>query len=164
MNESRTNPGPGRPGRRKGSGARAGSDASWGLRAVQALADPSRWRMIRALEAGPRPLGRLADAVDLSPACTSHHVSILKEAELVETKRQSRSLLCSLPREGSRAGDLLASVMSGSEHWPFVSKPMANEGRLAGEGGAEALSQPEANPKRKRKNQSNSILMEDFLF
>jgi len=105
---------PGRPGRRKGSGKRAGADGAWGLRAVQALADPSRWRIIRELAAGSRTLGDLATRVGLSAACTSHHVSILKETELVLTSRDARTLVCSLARTPGRAGDLLDLVLGSS--------------------------------------------------
>ena len=150
----------GRPGRRKGSGARAGGDASWGLRAVQALADPSRWRMVRSLAGTSRSLGELAREVGLSAGCTSHHVSILKEVGLVETVRVARQVRCSLSEPGSRGAIFLAAVEAeevdvplisnyerdrGQEHRPAPAAPELEESGTAGAG-------------RKR-----SIPMEDFL-
>ncbi len=164
MDESQTTRAPGRPGRRKGSGARAGIDASWGLRAVQALADPSRWRMMLVLGAGPRSLGELARQVDLSPACTSHHVSILKEAELVETRRQSRAIECSLPTTSSPAGAFLASIMAGGKYDSLISNPALREPRAHRSDTETSGGELNRPPKVHKPNLSNSILMEDFLF
>lgn len=164
MDESLTTRAPGRPGRRKGSGARARDNASWGLRAVQALADPSRWRMMLVLGAGPRSLGELARQVDLSPACTSHHVSILKEAELVETRRKSRAIECSLPAASSAAGGFLTSIMAGGKYDSLISKTIGDAPRAfrpAVDASVGDLNRP---PAERKSNQSNSILMEDFLF
>jgi ArsR family transcriptional regulator, lead/cadmium/zinc/bismuth-responsive transcriptional repressor len=115
---------PGRPGRRKGSGKRAGAEGAWGQRAVQALADPSRWRIVIELAQAPRPLGELASRVGLSAACTSHHISILKEAELVETHREARSTVCSIPPAKSRAGELLHLVSEAQTQAAYVSNQM----------------------------------------
>jgi DNA-binding transcriptional ArsR family regulator len=102
----------GGPGRRKGSGKRAGSDAAWGLRALQALADPSRYRIVDVLFSGTRSLGDLARQVDLSAPCVSHHISILKEMEFVETQREGRLLRCSLARGESRAARMLDLILA----------------------------------------------------
>ena len=110
----------GRRGRRMGSGKRAGSDAAWGLRALQALADPSRWRIVEELAAAPRTMGELAVRVDLSAACTTHHISILKEMEFVESSREARLVRCSLATGSSRAARLLAVVL-GERSLPKVS-------------------------------------------
>jgi len=103
-----------------GSGKRAGSDAAWGLRALQALADPSRWRIVEELAAAPRTMGELAVRVDLSAACTTHHISILKEMEFVESSREARLVRCSLATGSSRAARLLAVVL-GERTLPKVS-------------------------------------------
>jgi DNA-binding transcriptional ArsR family regulator len=101
----------GRPGRRKGSGKLAGAGSEWGLRAVQALADPSRWRIVRELAASSGTLGDLAARVDLSAACTSHHVSILKEVGLVTTSRDARTVRCELATGSGDAVRLLELVL-----------------------------------------------------
>jgi DNA-binding transcriptional ArsR family regulator len=117
MSEERTK---GRPGRRMGSGKRAGSDAAWGLRALQGLADPSRWRIVTELAAAPRTMGELAERIDLSAACTTHHISILKEMEFVVSTREARQVRCSLATGNSRAARLLAIVL-GERTLPKVS-------------------------------------------
>lgn len=114
---------PGRPGRRMGSGKRAGSEGAWGQRAVQALADPSRWRIVHELGLGPRSLGDLANRVGLSAACMSHHISILKEAELVVVRREARRTWCSIPETDSRAGDLLKVLAIEGRSIPPISNP-----------------------------------------
>jgi DNA-binding transcriptional ArsR family regulator len=104
----------GRPGRRPGSGKRAGESAPWGQRIVQALADPSRWRMVAALASqGPLPVGTLADLVGLSSACASRHISILKEVNLVRTSRDGRRVVCGLPEASDREARLLAFLEPG---------------------------------------------------
>jgi len=115
----------GRPGRRMGSGKRAGNDAAWGLRAVQALADPSRWRIVQELAAAPRTMGELADRIDLSAACTTHHISILKEMEIVVSRREARQVRCSLATGASRAARLLAIVLA-ERTLPKVSNPTSS--------------------------------------
>lgn len=120
MEETSNARAPGRPGRRKGSGKRAGAEGAWGVRAVQALADPSRWRILLELSVGPRTLADLAVRIQLSAACTSHHVSILKDSELVVSRRDGRSMMCSGPAPGSRAAILLELITE----LPYLSKPM----------------------------------------
>ena len=141
MEETLQMPVQGRPGRRKGSGKRAGAEAAWGQRAVQALADPSRWRIVRALEQGPRALGELATLIELSAACTSHHVSILRESGLVETRRQARSIRISLPSGGTQAADLLRLVAGGPTTVSLVSKP-EQRSRYRPQTGAPELESP----------------------
>jgi len=151
---------PGRPGRRKGSGARAGGDASWGLRAVQALADPSRWRMVRSLTGTSRSLGELAREVGLSAGCTSHHISILKEVGLVETVRVARQVRCSLPGQGSRGAIFLAAVEADEIKIQLISKhtPERNRG-LRPSPAAPELEESDNH----RRTVKNSIPMEDYL-
>lgn len=136
----------GGPGRRKGSGKRAGSDAAWGLRAVQSLADPSRYRIVVELAAGPRSLGDLARRVELSAPCASHHISILKEMEFIETTRNGRMVSCALVRGGSRAARLLDIILA-DRYIPNVSKSHS------------VVAAPELEPTR---NISKRI--EEFLF
>jgi DNA-binding transcriptional ArsR family regulator len=57
-------------------------------------------------------MGDLAARVDLSAACTSHHVSILKEMEFIETSREARLVRCSLTSGSSRAARLLDLVLA----------------------------------------------------
>lgn len=100
----------GRGGRRKGSGKRAEADAPWELRAVQALADPSRWSMVRLLSIHEDTIGEVARRVGLSNACTSRHMSILTESEIVESRRAGRTTRCRLASASTRAGHLLRAL------------------------------------------------------
>jgi len=157
MSEERN---PGRPGRRKGSGARAGGDASWGLRAVQALADPSRWRMVRSLAGTSRSLGELAREVGLSAGCTSHHVSILKEVGLVETIRVARQVRCSLPEPGSRGAAFLAAVEADEINVLLISKHKPERGQ----GSRPSTAAPELEESGSRRSVAKRpIPMEDYL-
>ena len=97
-------------GRRKGSGARSGAGAPAGLRVIQALADPSRWRAVELLEPAERSVGDLAQALGLSLPCTSHHVSILKEVGVVTMHRVGKALHCRLATPGTSVGDFIRSV------------------------------------------------------
>ena len=106
-----------RGGRRKGSGKRADASAPWPLRAVQALADGSRWSIIQYLSTNEAAIGQVARELGLSVACTSKHMSILKESELVQTARRGREVVCRLAIAGTRAGDLLGAV-GGADYAP----------------------------------------------
>jgi len=111
MDDDRGQPVPrGAGGRRKGSGKRAAPDAPWELRAVQALADTSRWQIVRLLSIHEDTVGELARRVGLSIATTSRHLSILIEAEIVRAERSGRTTRCRLALEASRAGRLLRAL------------------------------------------------------
>jgi DNA-binding transcriptional ArsR family regulator len=146
------------PGRRKGSGARAGADAAWGLRAVQALADPSRWRIVEELRTGPAPLGTLAARLGLSLGCTSRHISILKESGVVRSVRKGRSIVCSLPESGSAEAELLALL--GDADVETVSAYISNQTRGDSDLAATA---PEFAKSTSKPRVVNSIDIEDYL-
>ncbi|GIH92573.1 transcriptional regulator [Planobispora siamensis] len=48
-----------------------------------ALADPNRRAILHLLLEGPRPVGELSEACDLSQPSTSKHLRVLREAGLV---------------------------------------------------------------------------------
>jgi len=62
----------------------------------KALADVNRLRIVRRLGAGPATVGELIDEVGLSQPLVSWHVSKLRAAGVVETRRAGREVLCSL--------------------------------------------------------------------
>jgi DNA-binding transcriptional ArsR family regulator len=49
-----------------------------------ALAEPTRLRVVAALQAGPCRAGELADALEISPPALSRHLRVLRTAGLVE--------------------------------------------------------------------------------
>ena len=62
----------------------------------KALADVNRLRIVRRLGEGPATVGDLIDTVGLSQPLVSWHVSRLKAAGIVETRRAGREVMCQL--------------------------------------------------------------------
>jgi DNA-binding transcriptional ArsR family regulator len=62
----------------------------------RALADINRLRIVQRLTKGPATVGDLIDTVGLSQPLVSWHVSRLKAAGIVETKRTGREVFCQL--------------------------------------------------------------------
>jgi ArsR family transcriptional regulator len=62
----------------------------------KALADVNRLRMVRRLAEGPATIGELIETVGLSQPLVSWHVSRLKAAGVVETRRTGREVFCKL--------------------------------------------------------------------
>ncbi len=53
----------------------------------KALSDPTRREILDILKHGWRTAGEIASAFDLSAATVSHHLAILREAELVTDEK-----------------------------------------------------------------------------
>jgi ArsR family transcriptional regulator, arsenate/arsenite/antimonite-responsive transcriptional repressor len=62
----------------------------------KALADVNRLRIVQRLGAGPATVGELIETVGLSQPLVSWHVSKLRVAGVVETRRAGREVLCHL--------------------------------------------------------------------
>lgn len=62
----------------------------------KALTDPSRRRILKLLQKGSLSAGSLAAEFDFTAASLSHHLSVLKAAELVRTERRGQSIVYSL--------------------------------------------------------------------
>ena len=62
---------------------------------LAALLGPTRAAVLRAL-AEPRGTAELAGAVGISPASASEHAKVLRDANLIETRREGRSVRHSL--------------------------------------------------------------------
>ena len=66
-------------------------------RTLRALGDPTRREILRALRlAGDLPAGEIAARFPLTQASVSHHLTVLKEAKLVQAERRGRSIVYSL--------------------------------------------------------------------
>ena len=63
---------------------------------LQALADPTRREILRLLSERDLSAGEIAENFDISLPSISHHLSTLKNAELVTTKRNGQSIVYSL--------------------------------------------------------------------
>lgn len=64
--------------------------------AWNALADPSRRKILSLLQKQDLTAGEIGTHFQFSGATLSHHLKILKEAELVRTRRQAQSIIYSL--------------------------------------------------------------------
>lgn len=63
---------------------------------LQALATPSRLRMLTRLRAGPCSVGELAEAVDMEQSAVSHQLRLLRTLGLVAGSRSGRNIVYSL--------------------------------------------------------------------
>lgn len=63
---------------------------------LRALADPTRREILRLLGEGDRAAGEIAAAFDISAPSVSHHLSVLKQAGLVTSRREGQSIIYSL--------------------------------------------------------------------
>jgi DNA-binding transcriptional ArsR family regulator len=64
--------------------------------AFRALADPTRREILRLLRRGEMTAGELAEHFDMAKPSVSHHFAILKQADLVTTRREGQSIYYSL--------------------------------------------------------------------
>jgi len=63
----------------------------------KALADPTRRRILRLLSEQPEmSAGQLAEIFDISAPSMSHHFNVLKEADMVTTRRDGQQIFYSL--------------------------------------------------------------------
>lgn len=65
----------------------------------EALADPSRRRVIAALRAGERQVNEIVAAVDIHQSGVSRHLRLLLEAGIVQKRPEGQLRLYSLRRE-----------------------------------------------------------------
>ena len=66
---------------------------------LKALADENRLRALRALQEGELCVCRLIALLELAPSTVSKHLSILRSARLVESRKEGRWLYYRLSRE-----------------------------------------------------------------
>jgi ArsR family transcriptional regulator, arsenate/arsenite/antimonite-responsive transcriptional repressor len=64
--------------------------------AYKAIADPTRRRILKYLRSGERTAGELAEFAGVSPSALSHHLMILKLADLVRVERRGQFQVYSL--------------------------------------------------------------------
>jgi DNA-binding transcriptional ArsR family regulator len=103
------------------AGSGDGFDASVAL--LKALADPTRLRIVWALTSAERSVGQLAQSVGAHVAAVSQHLARLREAGLVDSRRDGTRIFYRLASDHVRA--LLEEVA-------------VVTGRLSGQAGDEA--------------------------
>ncbi len=62
----------------------------------KAISDPSRRKILKILRQGDMTAGEIAQHFDISKPSVSHHLGILKQAELVESERKGQFIIYSL--------------------------------------------------------------------
>jgi DNA-binding transcriptional ArsR family regulator len=65
--------------------------------ALRALADPDRLRIVTCLRGGPSNVSDLAQALQIELVNLSHHLGVLRHAGIVQTEKQGRFVIYSLP-------------------------------------------------------------------
>jgi len=62
----------------------------------QALSDPTRRKILKMLKEKDLSAGEIADAFNISKPSISHHLNILKQAELVINEKKGQNVIYSL--------------------------------------------------------------------
>lgn len=62
----------------------------------KALSDPTRREVLRLLSHGERTAGELAERFEMTKPSMSHHFSVLKEADLIRSRREGQQVYYSL--------------------------------------------------------------------
>ncbi len=81
---------------------------------MQALATPSRLRILACLYAGPASVSEISEAVGMDGSAVSHQLRILRHLGLVSGERDGRRVNYSL--HDAHVGSLLEQAMSHVEH------------------------------------------------
>jgi DNA-binding transcriptional ArsR family regulator len=60
--------------------------------AFKALADPTRREILRLLRGGEKTAGELAEHFDMAKPSVSHHFAVLKQADLIASRREGQQI------------------------------------------------------------------------
>ena len=63
---------------------------------MKALSDPIRREILNLLKSGRLPAGEICDHFDVTGASISRHLSVLKEADLIEDTREGKYIYYTL--------------------------------------------------------------------
>ena len=63
---------------------------------LKALADPTRREILNLLKGGKKTAGEISDQFDITAAAISRHLSVLKEADLIEDTREGKYIFYEL--------------------------------------------------------------------
>jgi DNA-binding transcriptional ArsR family regulator len=81
---------------------------------VQALATPSRLRILARLHAGPAAVSEIAESVGMEGSAVSHQLRVLRHLGLVVGRRDGRSVVYEL--HDDHVAELLDQVVAHVEH------------------------------------------------
>ena len=63
---------------------------------LKSLADPTRREILNLLKSGTKSAGEISDHFDITAAAISRHLSVLKEADLIEDNREGKYIYYTL--------------------------------------------------------------------
>ena len=66
------------------------------VNSFEVLADPTRREILRLLAKGELSAGTLAEKFDMTKPTVSHHFAVLKEADLIVSRREGQQIIYSL--------------------------------------------------------------------
>ena len=70
------------------------------MRSLNALADPTRQRIVEILARRPLPAGEIANRFEMSAPAISQHLKVLREARLVRVRREAQRRIYELNPDG----------------------------------------------------------------
>jgi len=71
---------------------------------LKAIADPDRLRIVEQLFSGPMNVSDLSEALQEEIVKVSHHLGVLRHADVVQTEKQGRFVIYSLHPDVSAVG------------------------------------------------------------
>src|SRR5450631_945661 len=98
--------------------------------AYKAIADPTRRRILKYLRSGERTAGELAEHAGVGRTALSHHLTVLKLADLVRVERRGQFQVYSLNTTVFQ--DLMTEVMGWFGNVDTLSDPI-DDGELPGD-------------------------------
>ena len=63
---------------------------------LKALSDPTRREILNLLKSGKKSAGEISDHFDITAAAISRHLSVLKDADLIEDTREGKYIFYTL--------------------------------------------------------------------
>ena len=101
--------------------------------ALKALAEPHRRTILTLVASEPRPVGDIAGHLEITPQAVSRHLKVLREAGLVDERREgTRHLFVVNPAGFSAVQEFLAGFWA--EHLARLSTALAESGNPAAGG------------------------------
>lgn len=91
------------------------------IETTKALSDPNRVRILMALRAGELCVCRIIELLQLAPSTVSKHLTILKQAGLIEGRKEGRWMNYRLPQDpASNAWNTLSWAFESLKNSPDV--------------------------------------------
>lgn len=105
------------------------------LDVLKAMADENRLRALGALRGGELCVCQLIALMGLAPSTVSKHLTILRAARLVESRKQGRWMYYRLSRDfrTPSTGKLIALLFKDMDHTPRIIEDRKKLKRICGE-------------------------------